>query len=74
MKILDIRTMIGPNYWSVKRHKLIVMLLDLEDLETRPTSDIPGFLDRLRKLMPSLYDHRCSEGVPGGFFMRTAVR
>jgi cyanophycin synthetase len=46
------------------------MLLDLEDLETRPTSDIPGFIDRLRKLMPSLYDHRCSEGVPGGFFMR----
>ncbi len=70
MKILDIRTMIGPNYWSITRHKLIVMLLDLEDLEERPTNTIPGFLERLRRLMPSLYDHRCSEGVPGGFFQR----
>jgi cyanophycin synthetase len=70
MKILDIRTMIGPNYWSVSRHKLIVMLLDLEELEDRPTNQIPGFLDRLRALMPTLYEHRCSEGVPGGFFHR----
>lgn len=70
MKILDIKVMNGPNYWSAKRHKLIVMLLDLEEMEEKPTNLIPGFLDRLKKLMPSLYDHRCSEGVPGGFFMR----
>jgi len=72
MKILDIRTTIGPNYWSVTRHKLIVMLLDLEDLEERPTNQIPGFLERLEKLMPSLQTHRCSEGVDGGFFLRVA--
>lgn len=60
----------GPNYWSARRHKLIVMLLDLEEMEERPTDKIPGFLERLEKLMPSLYSHRCSEGVPGGFFMR----
>jgi cyanophycin synthetase len=70
MKILDIKTMIGPNYWSITRHKLIVMLLDLEDLEERPTNTIPGFLERIKTLMPSLYTHRCSEGVPGGFFQR----
>ena len=70
MKILDIRTMIGPNYWSISRHKLIVMLLDLEELEERPTNLIPGFRERLQKLMPSLYEHRCSEGHPGGFFQR----
>lgn len=72
MKILDIKAMSGPNYWSAKRHKLIVMLLDLEEMEERPTDKIPGFLDRLKTLMPSLYDHRCSEGVPGGFFSRVA--
>lgn len=60
----------GPNYWSVKRHKLIVMLLDLEDLEERPTNLIDGFLERMQALMPSLYEHRCSEGVAGGFFSR----
>ncbi len=70
MKILDIKTMAGPNYWSVKRHKLIVMLLDLEDMDQKPTNLIPGFLERLQALMPSLYEHRCSEEVAGGFFMR----
>ncbi|OSZ82511.1 cyanophycin synthetase [Chitinophagaceae bacterium IBVUCB1] len=70
MKILDIKVMNGPNYWSVKRHKLIVMLLDLEELEERPTNLIDGFLERLQALMPSMYEHRCSEGVAGGFFSR----
>jgi len=60
----------GPNYWSVKRHKLIVMLLDLEEMEDRPTNLIDGFLERMQALMPSLYEHRCSEGVAGGFFSR----
>jgi cyanophycin synthetase len=70
MKVLDIKVMSGPNYWSAKRHKLIVMLLDLEEMEQKPTDKIPGFLERLTALMPSLYEHRCSEGVPGGFFTR----
>ncbi len=70
MKILEIKTMSGPNYWSVTRHKLIVMLLDLEEMEERPTNTIDGFIDRLQALMPSLYEHRCSEGVAGGFFHR----
>lgn len=60
----------GPNYWSVKRHQLIVMLLDIEEMESRPSNTIPGFLDRLKTLIPSLYSHRCSEGYLGGFFKR----
>lgn len=70
MEILDIKVMKGPNYWSTKRHHLIVMLLDLEELEERPTNTIDGFLEGLQGLIPSLYSHRCSEGVEGGFFMR----
>jgi len=62
--------MSGPNYWSTTRHKLIVMLLDLEEMEERPTNTIDGFLGRLQALMPTLYEHRCSEGVAGGFFHR----
>ncbi len=60
----------GPNYWSVRRHKLIVMVLDLEELEQKPTNTIDGFLDRLRNMFPTMFTHRCSEGVEGGFFMR----
>ena len=47
MNILDIRTMRGPNYWSVRRHKLIVMRLDLEEMEDRPTDKVDGFFDRM---------------------------
>lgn len=70
MKIIDIKTMKGPNYWSIRRHKLIVMRLDLEDMEQRPSNTIDGFYERLKSLFPSMYAHRCSPGVPGGFFER----
>lgn len=70
MKILEIKVLKGPNYWSVRRNKLIQMKLDLEEMEQQPTNSIPGFRERLEKLFPSLYEHRCSVGKPGGFFER----
>lgn len=70
MKIIDIKVMRGPNYWSVRYPKLIVMKLDLEDLEYRPTNEIQGFSQHIEELIPSLYNHFCSEGHPGGFFER----
>jgi cyanophycin synthetase len=72
MKVIDIKATGGPNYWSVRKHKLIVMLLDLEELEEQPTNCIPGFYERITALIPSLDEHRCSEGVKGGFFKRVA--
>lgn len=60
----------GPNYWSVRRQNLIVMVLDLEAMEDYPSNKIPGFSERLKKLFPSMYSHRCSENCEGGFFMR----
>lgn len=70
MKILEIKVLKGPNYWSVRRPKLIQMKLDLEEKENMPTNKIPGFRERLEQLLPSLYEHRCSVGQPGGFFQR----
>ncbi|MDP2413301.1 cyanophycin synthetase [Daejeonella sp.] len=70
MKILGIQVLKGPNIWSTNRKKLIQMRLDLEDLEQRPTNKIDGFRERIEKLMPSLYNHRCSPGYEGGFFER----
>lgn len=70
MKILSTAVMKGPNYWSIRRHKLIVMRLDLEELEKYPTDKIDGFADRLEEAIPSLYEHRCSEDHRGGFFKR----
>jgi cyanophycin synthetase len=73
MKILGIQILKGPNIWSVNRRKLIQMRLDLEDLEQRPTNKIEGFRDRIEKLIPSLYTHRCSPGYEGGFFERVEM-
>ncbi len=70
MKIREINAMRGPNYWSVRREKLIVMVLDLEAMEELPTNKVPGFSERLKALFPDMYSHRCSEGCEGGFFMR----
>jgi cyanophycin synthetase len=70
MKILDIKVMRGPNYWSIRRHKLVQMRLDLEEMEERPTNKIEGFGERLEALFPSMFSHRCSIGEPGGFFSR----
>ncbi len=70
MKITEIKVLKGPNYWSVRRVKLIQMRLDLEEMEQRPTNAIPGFKERLEKIFPTMYEHRCSVGTPGGFFQR----
>lgn len=60
----------GPNYWSVRRHKLIVMVLDLEEMEQIPSNKIEGFRERLESLFPTMIEHRCSVGTKGGFFQR----
>ena len=70
MKILELKVLKGPNYWSVRRPKLIQMKLDLEEMEQRPTNTIPGFRERLEQHFPSMIEHRCSVGKPGGFFQR----
>jgi cyanophycin synthetase len=70
MKVIELKATEGPNYWSVRRHRLIVLLLDLEEMEDKPSNLIPGFLNRLSRLIPSLGEHYCSEGTTGGFFKR----
>jgi cyanophycin synthetase len=70
MKILKIQTLRGPNYWSIRRHKLVLMRLDLEDLAEKPSNQIPGFYEGLVDLLPSLVEHFCSPGCRGGFLAR----
>lgn len=70
MKISKIQVLRGPNIWSISRKNLIQMRLDLEEVEKQPTNLIDGFGERLEKLIPSMFGHRCSKGVEGGFFLR----
>jgi cyanophycin synthetase len=70
MKILKTQTLRGPNYWSIRYGKLILVRLDLEDLAERPSDTIEGFYDGLVTALPSLIEHFCSPGCRGGFLSR----
>ncbi len=58
----------GPNVWA--RTPVVHHVVDLGELEDRPTNKIPGFYEQLTEMIPSLYDHACSVGRPGGFLQR----
>lgn len=70
MKILRTQTLRGPNYWSIRRQKLVQMRLDLEDIADKPSNLIPGFYEGLKQVLPSLIEHFCSRDHRGGFFER----
>jgi cyanophycin synthetase len=70
MRILQTRTLRGPNYWSIRRNKLIVMQLALEELTEKMSNEIPGFYEGVIQVLPSLIEHHCSRGHRGGFLER----
>jgi cyanophycin synthetase len=70
MQILQTQTLRGPNYWSIRRSKLILIRLDLEELADRPSNTIRGFYEGLVGALPSLEEHFCSPGCRGGFLSR----
>ena len=70
MNILAHRALRGPNYYS--RYPAIFMRLDIGELEETPSDLIPGIVERTSTLLPTLQEHRCSVGRPGGFLERLA--
>jgi cyanophycin synthetase len=70
MKILQTQTLRGPNYWSIRHSKLILIRLDLKELADSPSDTIPRFNDGLVAVLPSLEEHYCSPGCRGGFLSR----
>jgi cyanophycin synthetase len=48
--------------------KINQMRLDLEEMEQFPTNKIDGFKERIEAMLPTLIEHRCSEGCRGIFF------
>ncbi|CAM3812949.1 cyanophycin synthetase [Polynucleobacter antarcticus] len=68
IEILSHRHLRGPNMWSY--NPALEVLIDIGDLEDHPSDLIPGFYDRLSACLPSLFEHRCSYGEPGGFLKR----
>jgi cyanophycin synthetase len=68
MDILETRVYRGPNLYAL--WPMIRLRIDLGELESYPTAKLPGFADRLLELMPTLAEHTCGLGVPGGFVER----
>ncbi|MDD4976499.1 MAG: cyanophycin synthetase [Bacteriovorax sp.] len=68
MKILDIRTISGPNVYH--HRPVLIMSLDLESLAEKASTDISGFTERLISLLPGLKNHHCSPRHSGGFVER----
>lgn len=62
MKIIDLRTMRGPSYWSVKHYKLIVMKVDLEDLADVWSNAVPALAEQLPQLLPELSQRQPADG------------
>ncbi len=68
LRIVETRVLRGPNYWA--REPVIRQIVDLGVLEEFPSNRIPGFVDALVELLPTLEDHACSLGRRGGFITR----
>jgi cyanophycin synthetase len=71
MEILETHIYRGANYWAPV--PAIRFVLDSTDV-TQPPSNIPGFYERLAATLPTLREHRCAMGEPGGFFEQAAER
>ena len=68
MKFRKVLALRGPNMWA--RFPVLEAWVDLEELKDSPSDELPGFNERLKAWLPTMIEHRCSEGVRGGFFER----
>jgi cyanophycin synthetase len=68
MKITETRVYRGPNLYA--HFPVIRLTLDLGVMESYPSVKVPGFTDRLLEAVPSLREHGCSYGEPGGLVRR----
>ena len=68
IRLLETLVLKGPNYWSYRPS--IWMRIDLGEFQERPSDKIPGFAEKLVRLLPGLEEHHCSVGERGGFLTR----
>jgi cyanophycin synthetase len=69
--IKRVKVLTGANIWAYR--PVLEILSDIGKYEEIPSNKLPGFTERLVETIPTLWDHRCSEGRPGGFLERLRV-
>ncbi|HZH97488.1 MAG TPA: acetate--CoA ligase family protein, partial [Fimbriimonadaceae bacterium] len=67
-RVLEVRAYRGPNPYGYR--PVIRFKFDLGELENYPSDAIEGFADRLLEMVPTLQEHGCCYGEPGGFVKR----
>ncbi len=68
LQVSRIRALRGPNYWRLA--PVIACDVRLGGLEQLSSAEMPGFNDRLLSALPTLHEHPCTRGGPGGFIER----
>ena len=68
MRVVETRVYRGPSPYGYR--PVIRLTVDLEELEQYPSGELPNFNARLVELIPTLQEHGCSYGEPGGFIRR----
>jgi cyanophycin synthetase len=68
LRVTRIRALRGPNYWRLA--PVVACDVQLGQLEAVTSAAIPDFTERLLEHLPTLYEHPCSRGQPGGFVER----
>jgi cyanophycin synthetase len=66
--VRELRVLRGPNLWAYM--PVLQITMDIGPYEDQPSSDFPGFVERLTEWLPGLQKHECSVGRPGGFIER----
>ncbi len=68
IQLQRIRYLRGPNIWTYR--PVLEVWLELGELEDHPSNQLPGFNERLLKMLPALMEHHCGVGERGGFIQR----
>ncbi len=69
MRVLEQSVYVGPNHYA--HFPVIRLALDLGAFEAWPSARLgPAFTDGLLAALPTLAEHGCSYGEPGGFVRR----
>ena len=68
LRVTRLRALRGPNYWRLA--PVIACDVRLGALEHVSSADMPGFVDRLLGMLPTLHEHPCTRGSAGGFVER----
>src|SRR5690606_8924973 len=68
LRIARLRALRGPNVWCLA--PVIACDVVAGPLDAVTSADISGFTERITAALPTLAEHPCSRGAPGGFVER----